>query len=201
MSGRFPDRLLDASTSDRSEGGASQGLRHGALERVVPQAQDGQQRQGADPGRHLAAQHVVVEDQCLETGEARHAPRDLAEEIVAAHVDDLQRREAAELARQRAPEPEPGQREHLEVREPRQRRDHDPDGEVPGQRRRGARHVELRHGVPVGQDGGRARRAHGAAAAVEVGAERGKRREWVAAEGEEAGGGGHRKEPGRARWG
>ena len=30
-------------------------------------------------------------------------------------------------------------------------------------------------------------------------AERGKRREWVAAEGEEAGGGGHREEPGRAR--
>jgi hypothetical protein len=29
-------------------------------------------------------------------------------------------------------------------------------------------------------------------------AERGKRREWVAAEGEEAGGGGHREEPGRA---
>ena len=30
-------------------------------------------------------------------------------------------------------------------------------------------------------------------------AERGKMREWVAAEGEEAGGGGHREEPGRAR--
>jgi hypothetical protein len=57
--------------------------------------------------------------------------------------------------------------------------------------------VELRHGVPVAQDGSRARRAHGAAAA-EVSAERGKRREWVAAKREEAGGSGHREEPGRA---
>jgi hypothetical protein len=62
------------------------------------------------------------------------------------------------------------------------------------------RDVELRHGVFVAQDGGRARRAHGAAAAAaEVGAERGKRTEWVAADGEEEGGGGYREEPGRAR--
>ena len=150
-----------------------EGLRHGALERVVPQAQHGQRRQRADPGGYLAAQHVVVEDQRLEADEARHSPRDRAKEVVPAHVDDLQRGEPTELARQGPPEAEPGQREHLEVGEPGQRRDDGPDGEVPGQRRRArcAGDVELRHSVPVAQDGRRARRTHGAAgAAAEVGA-------------------------------
>jgi hypothetical protein len=66
----------------------------------------------------------------------------------------------------------------------------------------------------VGDVAGAPRRLHGrgavgasAAPSVVLGVqvarwarpERGKRREWVAAEGEEAGGGGHREEPGRAR--